>query len=121
MEAGGKAWDSVMSFVEDFNKPSISTLPKTNLGNQTSCSPCAPYPVDTIGSQGPKTAVRGVHGTRNGTGKEHCILFEVQQNPSTFQCRWQENKKIAGHHYMLQPTIFMSVNLNGKSWTPSYP
>ena len=85
------------------------------------CPPCKPYSVGTIGWQGPKTSVDGIDGTRSGTGKEHYILFEVQQNPKTCACRWQENKKIAGHHYYSQPNLFMTVNLNGKGRPPSYP
>jgi hypothetical protein len=85
------------------------------------CPICKPYRVGTIGWQGPKTSVDGIDGTRSGTGKEHYILFEVQQNPKTCECRWQENKKIAGHHYYSQPNLFMTVNLNGKGRPPSYP
>jgi RHS repeat-associated protein len=85
------------------------------------CPPCKPYPVGTIGWQGPKTSVDGIDGTRSGTGKEHYILFEVQQNPKTCACRWQETNKIAGHHYYSQPNLFMTVNLNGKGRPPSYP
>lgn len=105
----------------------ISSLPDSssdNIGKQQceqNCPPCRPYPVGTIGYQGPKTSTRGMHGTRSGTGEEHYILFEVQQNPRNCECRWQENKKIAGHHYMNQPNLFMTVNLNGKSRPPAYP
>lgn len=88
---------------------------------QNGCPACSPYPVGTVGYQGPKTSVDGVDGTRGGSGKEHYILFEVQQNPKNCQCRWQETKKIAGHHYYFQPNIFYAVNLNGKARPHSYP
>jgi RHS repeat-associated protein len=89
------------------------------------CPPCKPFPVGTVGWQGPKTSVDGIDGTRAGTGKEHYILFEVQQYPKSHKescaCRWQETKKLAGHHYYFQPNLFMTVNLNGKGRPPSYP
>lgn len=101
--------------------PIPNNPPKDEQCDKESCPPCVPYPVGTIGYQGPKTSTRGIHGTRAGTGEEHYILFEVQQNPQTCQCRWQENKKVAGHHYMWQPNLFMTINLNGKGRPPSYP
>lgn len=101
--------------------PIPNNPPKDEQCDKDSCPPCTPYPVGTIGYQGPKTSTRGIHGTRAGTGEEHYILFEVQQNPQTCQCRWQENKKVAGHHYMWQPNLFMTINLNGKGRPPSYP
>lgn len=70
------------------------------------CPPCEPYPVDTIGYQGPKTTVKGKDSVLTGTGAMHYILFVVQQNPNDCKCRWQESKKIAGHHYYNQPNIF---------------
>lgn len=84
------------------------------------CNPCQPYPVGTIGYQGPKTSVHGIDGTRNGTGRLHYIIFQVQQNPKTCQCRWQETKKLFGHHYYGTPQSGW-INLNGKSRPPSYP
>lgn len=85
------------------------------------CSPCEPYPVGTIGFQGPKAAIRGKDGTRAGTGREHYVLFEVQQNPFTCKCRWQESKKVAAHHYYTQTNLFHTINLNGGKRPPSYP
>lgn len=67
------------------------------------CPPCTPYNKGSIGYQGPKTSVRGIHGTRAGTGQEHYIIFEVQQNPQNCQCRWQETKRLFGHHYLGRP------------------
>ena len=108
--------------INDDESTSIpQSKPKDEQCDRDECPPCMPYPVGTIGYQGPKTSTRGIHGTRAGTGEEHYILFEVQQNPQSCQCRWQENKKVAGHHYMWQPNLFMTINLNGKGRPPSYP
>ncbi|WP_228064786.1 RHS repeat-associated core domain-containing protein [Muribacter muris] len=87
------------------------------------CPPCQPYPVGTVGYQGPKSATRGMHGTRAGTGELHYILFEVQQLPyeKGCKCRWQETNRIAGHHYMHQPNSAFAVDLNGKGRPPAYP
>ena len=84
------------------------------------CPPCEPYAVGKVGYQGPKQSVRGIDGTRAGTGAFHYIIFEVQQNPNNCKCRWQETKKLFGHHYygIPEPTW---VNLNGKGRPPSYP
>ena len=91
--------------------------------NKTKCPPCKPYPVGTVGYQGPKTSLRGIHGTRTGSGEMHYILFVVQQLPPEkgCTCRWQEDKGIAGHHYMIQPNPFVTVDLNDKGRPPSYP
>jgi len=77
----------------------------------------------TVGYQGPKTSLHGIHGTRTGSGEMHYILFVVQQLPPEkgCTCRWQEDKRIAGHHYMIQPNPFVTVDLNGKGRPPSYP
>ena len=66
--------------------------------NKTKCPPCKPYPVGTVGYQGPKASLRGIHGTRTGSGEMHYILFVVQQLPPEKRdtCRWQEDKGIAG-------------------------
>ena len=84
------------------------------------CPPCEPYGVGTVGYQGPKLSVRGKDGTRAGTGALHYIIFEVQQNPKDCKCRWQETKKLYGHHYYGTPEPTW-VNLNGKGRPPSYP
>lgn len=84
------------------------------------CKPCQPYPVGVIGYQGPKISAHGIDGTRNGTGRLHYIIFQVQQNPKTCQCRWQETKKLFGHHYYSTPQSGW-VNLNGRPRPPSYP
>ncbi len=82
------------------------------------CPPCSPYPVGTIGYQGPE-----VHKTGIDAGTSHYHLFEVQQIPSNCKCIWKERTKaIAGdHHYYEQPNIHYSVNLNGSGRPPSYP
>ncbi|WP_237184416.1 RHS repeat domain-containing protein [Rodentibacter caecimuris] len=116
----------IMDAKEEHDKAQSSAQTKsenTSKCDKKQCPPCKPYPVGTIGYQGPKKSVHGMHGTRNGTGEMHYILFEVQQNPphKDCTCRWQESKKIAGHHYMYQPNIFLTVNLNGRERPPSYP
>ncbi|RYY80261.1 MAG: RHS repeat-associated core domain-containing protein [Moraxellaceae bacterium] len=85
------------------------------------CPPCFPYPVGTVGYQGPKTSVRGTDGTRTGTGNEHYKLFRVVQDSRDCSCKWQQSNAIAGHHYFYQPNPAMAVNLNGKGYPPSYP
>lgn len=89
---------------------------KPNEGTPRQCPPCEPYPVGTVGYIGPKRSVYGIHGTQTGTGEEHYILYRVGQEnfERGCKCYWQEDKKIAGHHYMTQPNIFMSVDLNHK-------
>lgn len=84
------------------------------------CPPCSPYPKGTVGYQGPKTSVNGIHGTRNGTGEPHYIIFEVHQRQDTCKCRWQETKKLFGHHYLGEPKPGW-INLNGKPRPPPYP
>ncbi|MEQ1546768.1 RHS repeat-associated core domain-containing protein [Methyloglobulus sp.] len=85
------------------------------------CPPCSPYPVGQVGYQGPKQSVFGIDGTRSGTGKLHYIIFEVQQNPfDQCKCRWQETKKLFGHHFYGNPDPLW-INLNGKGRPPTYP
>lgn len=71
------------------------------------CKPCQPYPVGVIGYQGPKISVHGIDGTRNGTGRLHYIIFQVQQNPKTCQCRWQETKKIVWSSLLRHSTVWL--------------
>ena len=79
------------------------------------CPPCKPYAVGRIGYQGPKTNVGG-----RDAGVPHYILFQVQQIPSTCECRWRDKtKKIMGHHHSPTP---QGINLNSsKKRPPNYP
>ncbi len=81
----------------------------------TNCPPCSPYPVGTVGFQGPEIGVRG-----RDAGITHYHIYEVQQIPSTCECIWRDaTKRIAGGHHSYVP--IGSVNLNGNGRPPSYP
>lgn len=82
------------------------------------CPPCTPYPVGSIGYQGPET-----HKTGIDSGISHYHIFEVQQIPSNCKCIWkQRTEKITGnHHYYHQPNIYYAINLNGSGRPPKYP
>jgi RHS repeat-associated protein len=80
-----------------------------------SCPACAPYPIGTIGYQGPEIGVKGIDA-----GVPHYHLFIVQQIPSTCKCIWKEfTKQLSGNHHSLTP--LGTVNLNGKGRPPAYP
>jgi type VI secretion system secreted protein VgrG len=83
-----------------------------------SCPPCTPYPVGTIGYQGPEVGTKG-----RDAGVPHYWLYEVQQKPSNCECFWRERTKAiaGGHHYYDQPNPAMSINLNGAGRPPRYP
>ncbi|WP_150538443.1 RHS repeat domain-containing protein, partial [Actinobacillus vicugnae] len=120
------AVDGTIKAIDESQKSSSSTSSAPTITKEcdkNKCPPCEPYPVGTVGYQGPKTSQRGIHGVRSGSGEMHYILFVVQQLPPEkgCTCRWQEDKRIAGHHYMNQPNPFVTVNLNGKGRLPSYP
>ena len=82
------------------------------------CPPCSPYPVGTVGYQGPEVGTKG-----RDAGIPHYWLYEVQQKPQTCECFWRERTKaITGnHHYYHQPNPAMSINLNGSGRPPRYP
>jgi RHS repeat-associated protein len=82
------------------------------------CPPCTPYRKGTIGYQGPEVHTRGMDA-----GVSHYHLFEVEQIPSTCKCIWKERTtQIAGdHHYLNQPNLGFSVDLNGSGRPPNYP
>lgn len=82
------------------------------------CSPCKPYPVGTIGFQGPEVGVKG-----RDAGISHYHLYQVEQIPSNCKCIWKERTKaLAGaHHYYNQPNPSMAVDLNGSGRPPNYP
>ena len=82
------------------------------------CPPCTPYPVGSIGYQGPET-----HKTGIDSGISHYHIFEVQQIPSNCKCIWkQRTEKITGNrHYYHQPNIYYAINLNGSGRPPKYP
>lgn len=82
------------------------------------CPPCKPYPLGSIGYQGPE-----VHQTGIDAGMLHYHLYEVQQIPSSCKCIWREaTKRITGsHHYDQQPNNAVGVNLNGSGRPPNYP
>jgi RHS repeat-associated protein len=82
------------------------------------CPPCEPYPVGTLGYQGPEVHSRGRYA-----GKSHYHLFIVEQIPSTCQCIWKEaTTRVAGDHAIAdQPDIFYTINKNEPNRPPSYP
>jgi hypothetical protein len=82
------------------------------------CPPCEPYPVGTIGYQGPEVGVKG-----QDAGTPHYNLYQVEQIPSSCKCIWKEKTKAlsGNHHYYTQPNPAMGVNLNGSSRPPNYP
>ena len=91
----------------------ISNCSKTEAG----CPPCSPYPVGTLGYQGPEAHLRGTFA-----GREHYHIFEVQQNPNDCKCRWQKgSKSVWGHQYFgdINPSW---INLNSSpNRPPNYP
>ena len=90
----------------------ISNCSKTEAG----CPPCSPYPVGTVGYQGPESHSTGVYA-----GQSHYHIFVVNQNPNNCQCFWNIGpKKIWGHQYfgVLDPTW---IDLNGSKRPPNYP
>ena len=91
----------------------ISNCSKT----ETGCPPCSPYPVGTLGYQGPEAHLRGTFA-----GREHYHIFEVQQNPNDCKCRWQKgSKSVWGHQYFgdINPSW---INLNSSpNRPPNYP
>ena len=80
-----------------------------------SCAACSPYPVGTLGYQGPETHTRGIDA-----GKPHYHVFIVEQIPSTCKCIWREaTKRITGNHHSYVPVG--AVDLTGRGRPPPYP
>ncbi|WP_131668269.1 RHS repeat domain-containing protein [Psychrobacter pygoscelis] len=113
---GAVATIAILSTPSDTAQDDTKATTDENTCESDECPPCTPYRKGTVGYIGPKFSVYGVHGTQTGTGEEHYILYRVGQNSKArgCGCYWQEDKKIAGHHYMWQPNIFLTVNLNHK-------
>ena len=91
----------------------ISNCSKT----ETGCPPCSPYPVGTLGYQGPEAHLRGTFA-----GREHYHIFEVQQNPNDCKCRWQKGSKSVWSHQYFGDINPSWINLNSSpNRPPNYP
>lgn len=101
-------------------KPIVPPIPQNpaNTSQCTmSCPPCTPYPVGTIGYQGPES-----HKTGQFANQSHYHIFIVNQNPNDCVCRWNNApKKSYGHQYF--GTINLTwINLNSSpKRPPNYP
>jgi len=111
----------VIALSESENRNRTSSQAKTESDvskcDKTKCPPCKPYPVGTLGYQGPEAHLRGTFA-----GREHYHIFEVQQNPNDCKCRWQKgSKSVWGHQYFgdINPSW---INLNSSpNRPPNYP
>ena len=94
-----------------------NTGPLEDVCEKAVCDPCTPYPVGTLGYQGPEIHQRGIDA-----GEEHYHVFIVRQNPSTCECFWNNApKKQYGHSYR-GPIGPGWINLNGSpKRPPNYP
>lgn len=97
--------------------PIPNNPPKEEPCDKDSCPPCAPYPVGTIGYQGPES-----HKTGQFANQSHYHIFVVNQNPNDCTCRWNNaSKKVYGHQYFgLKNLNWINLNSSAKR-PPNYP
>jgi RHS repeat-associated protein len=106
----------IAAMVAGATDPSMS-VPGSGAATQQCepCPPCTPYPIGTVGFQGPEVGERG-----RDAGIPHYHLFEVQQIPTNCRCIWREaTKRLVGHHHAYSP--LGTVNLTGRGRPPPYP
>ena len=108
----------IMDAKEEYDKAQAQSAAQVEASKcaKTGCPPCNPYPVGTVGYQGPEAHSTGVYA-----GQSHYHIFVVNQNPNNCQCFWNIGpKKIWGHQYfgVLDPAW---IDLNGSKRPPNYP